>query len=133
MTQSSKWFNPGGGIRPELLNEEAEKIARSFLKKDDRGKQVGVTSSQLRRYFGEVKSLERQVVKPKVKMLRAKVAYGVGRDIKNSYRLESQYTNLQEYLSDCIQDIEEKNEFLAFAQQFEAVVGFYYGLSKGRV
>jgi len=138
----SHWYTDSGGIKPELLNEEAEKIAASLVRDSRRGdRKEGVTSSQLRRLYGEVKDLERRLdegqkwekILPLVKLLKAKVAYTVGRAIQKSKWDRREYENLQRFLETGIDAIESKEDFLAFCKQFEAVVGYYYGITKGSV
>ena len=135
---SDRWLTDSGAIKPETLNEEAERIAAGLFK-EDRGRPIGVTSSQLRRVFNEVKGLERQLetvgwenVNPMVKMLRAKMAYTTGRSPKFQAEREC-YEKLQAFVSGSVNEIQTEKEFRAFCKQFEAVVGFYYGMTKGRL
>lgn len=140
---NTHWFASPGAIRPELVNEEAEKIARSmvreFKNRQGESRPDGVKSSQLRRLYGEVKSLERRVasgqewatVKPMVKLLRAKTAYNTGRAVSRDRNSGNEYRALERFVNDSVAKIEEKAEFLAFCKQFEAVVGFYYGITNG--
>ena len=63
---NSHWLTDSGAIMPRLLDEEAEKIARGLVteRPGSRGgtpQKNGVSSSQLRRIYGEVKGLERQM------------------------------------------------------------------------
>jgi len=137
---NSPWLTDKGAIKPQLLDEEAEKIAGSLVEESSgqrRGapKQCGVSSSQLRRVYGEVKGLERQMdasgwerVSPMVKMLRARMAYTVGRSQRDDRNC---YVKLQRFIDDSVESIGSEQEFRAFCKQFEAVVGFYYGITKG--
>jgi CRISPR type III-A-associated protein Csm2 len=134
----NRWLDENMAIRPEALNEEAEKIAAGLFKQG-RGKAIGVTSSQLRRIFNEVKGLERQLgtigwdhVNPMVKMLRAKMAYTTGR-VPKFHEERACYEKLQAFVAGGVNEIQTEKEFRAFCKQFEAVVGFYYGMTKGGI
>ncbi len=138
---NSYWFNDQNAIKSELLNEQAEAVAETLIR-ENRGKYEGVTSSQLRKLYGEVKSLERRAqiseeswvqVKPLVKMLKAKTAYSAGRAIQKKRWDEKEYSKLKKYIFDSVDNIDELKDFDAFCKQFEAVVGFYYGITKGTV
>ena len=48
----------GKTILPELFDTTASKVAESFIGKNRAGKETGVTSTQLRRIFDEVKRFE---------------------------------------------------------------------------
>lgn len=140
---NTHWFASPGAIRPELVNEEAEKIARGMVKEggaqQGKASSDGVKRNQLRRIYGEVKSIERRLaagqewatVKPMVKLLRAKTAYNAGRAVERDKYSATYYRTLERFVNDSVAKIEEKAEFLAFCKQFEAVVGFYYGITNG--
>ena len=63
-------------IRPDLFNEFAEKIANSLAKispnpkKPDQPHRNGVTSTQLRKLFDEVKRYERLIINDEIKNCR---------------------------------------------------------------
>src|SRR5574344_2311262 len=89
-------------VRQELFNHEAEEIAKSFS--DDK---VGVTSTQLRRLFDEVKRFERLLdgtektwneQKPYIMMINSKVHYAVAR-AKKKEDSKTYYDNLQNFIS----------------------------------
>lgn len=134
-----KWFldEKKKTIRPELLDKDAQEEAKKWAKEKDRKTNNPIfTVSQLRKYFGEVKNLERQMmvlkkegwdtIYPMVKMLKSKVTYDMRRDnkIPNEFK---------EYIYNCVDSIKEIEDFKAFLKYFEASVGFYYGEGKGRV
>lgn len=126
----------GKHIRPELLNEEARKAAEMFIQKfngrvDDRN---SIKNSQLRKFFNEFKSLERQLdqqqgdveesfksVKPLVKMANAKVVYAQARKVVPQAFVD--------WLQKHVQAIDSARDFKAFLLHFEAVVGFCYGIN----
>ena len=82
-------------VRPDLFNEFAEKIANSLAKISPNPKNPnqpfrnGVTSTQLRRLFDEVKRYERLIIDdevkswesqyPYIKMIKSKVHYATAR------------------------------------------------------
>lgn len=124
----------GKHIRPELLNEEARKAAELFVVLNHTGKPTNdsIKSSQLRRFFNEFKSLERQLdqrqgdveesfksVKPLVKMANAKVVYAQARKVVPQAFVD--------WLQKHVQAIDTARDFKAFLLHFEAVVGFCYG------
>jgi CRISPR-associated protein Csm2 len=126
----------GKHIRPELLNEEASAAADAFIQKhngrvDDRN---SIKNSQLRKFFNEFKSLERQLdqqqvnvdeafksIKPLIKMANAKVVYAQARKV-----VPPAFVG---WLQKHVQAIETARDFKAFLLHFEAVVGFCYGLN----
>ena len=60
----SKYFDENGNIKKTLLSEEAEKAAHCFVSVDIRGKvdaKKSVSSAQLRRFYGDFKSLEKKI------------------------------------------------------------------------
>ncbi|MBI5367632.1 MAG: type III-A CRISPR-associated protein Csm2 [Planctomycetes bacterium] len=111
-------------IRAELLGEEAEARARELVGE-------GLNSTQLRRFFEEVRHLERvvhaqgfAVARPLVRMLAAKAHYAQGRGkIRDGFRL---------FLSQHAKAIADQKDFDAFVKAFEALVGYYYFLAPKR-
>lgn len=135
-----KYFDDKGNIRPELLGTESEKVAEKFVvrlpngKRDDRN---SLNSAQLRRFYGDLKNLERKLafrqqagkeadpflaVLPLVKMVRSKVAYA------SNPRNAKIPQAFKRWLDENIDAIETAEDFKAFMLHFEAVVGFCYGL-----
>jgi CRISPR-associated protein Csm2 len=118
-----------GNIRPELLNEEAERSAKSFAEGHDR-----LSTNQLRRFYGDFKQLEKKYktkagskekekvfneILPLVKMQRSKSEYALARKtITNGFK---------NFLVENIQFIDNWQKFEDFMLYFEAVVGFCYG------
>lgn len=103
-----------------------------------------INSSQLRRFFGEVKDLYRQYesqrastpadkweeiyasdIEPRFKMVRSKVAYATGR--QGGSKLPGEFAS---FLDEGIKRVSGGEQFRLFVQHFEAVVGFMYGLGK---
>lgn len=139
-------------IRPDLFNEYAEKVAKSLavvsLKKDERGNVIkdkkgnpienryGITSTQLRRLFDEVKRYETLIDDdnleswslqyPYIKMIKSKVHYTVARAKKREEKNSKYYDNLSAFISEGIDLIKSVKDYHIFVSLFEAVYGFYY-------
>ena len=58
------------------------------------------------------------------------MAYTVGR---SSHYDRKAYESLQRFIDESVKSIDSEQEFCAFCKQFEAVVGFYYGITKGGI
>lgn len=137
-------------IRPDLFNEFAEKVAKGFscVKNEEyfdkktqakKYKEVrnGVTSTQIRRLFDEIKRYERLINDddcsswekqyPYIKMIKSKVHYTVARSKKNGKREDAiYYDNLSQFISEGIDLIKSAKDYHIFVSLFEAVYGFYY-------
>ncbi|MDX1957333.1 MAG: type III-A CRISPR-associated protein Csm2 [Leptospiraceae bacterium] len=125
-------------LRSELLSKESEKFAEELLEDKIKGKSM--TSTQLRRYYGEVKNLERQLIslkinkekkeeawfsiEPMVKLLKAKASYDT-REGKSS-RLPDSFKN---FIHSAVNSIETEDDFKAFLKFFEACVGYYSAIA----
>ena len=112
-------------LRRDLLDEKAHELGKYFAKKDR------ISSSQLRNFFNDVRSLEARVkvedfqkVLPHIKMLKAKVAYAQGRNLVPF--------SFKKLISQCVDLIEDERDFGGFVKFFEAIVGFFYGEGGGR-
>lgn len=111
-------------IDPKLLDSKAH----------SKGKELqNITSHQIRRFFNEIKSLEKKKnvqgwdkVMPLVKMVKAKAFYATS-DNKADSRHRDDYKKWRAFLVDAIDSIEDQKDFEAFVKYFEAVIGFYYG------
>lgn len=130
-------------VRPDLFNEVAEKIAKSFATVEkyetDRGtkeNRSGITSTQLRRLFDEVKRYETLIDDdspeswkeqyPYIKMIRAKTRYTVARAKRRDAKNAKYYDNLSLFISEGIGLIQKAKDYHVFVSLFEAVYGFYY-------
>ena len=117
-----------GIIRKNLLDEEARKEMERFIEFYPDKKNVNtiksISSTQLRRFFNEFRSLEKKIntdnadafkkTLPLIKMVKSKVAYS-GNKIPHSFR---------KFLEININAIHDKEDFEAFMLHFEAIVGF---------
>jgi CRISPR-associated protein Csm2 len=112
--------------KTELFNEVAEHWANEIKMKK-------TTSTQLRNYYDKVLELYEKSkyltneefndkVLPFVKMLNAKVSYGVGRGVVSR--------KFQEMMKICINQVNNKKDLEIFKYFFEAVIGFYKGVEK---
>jgi len=130
MVQYYEEKNEQSVLRASLLDSEARKKAESL-------KKGGMTSAQLRRFYGEVKNLEKKAtdnetgeiseqkfltVLPMVKMMKSKVAYA------NNPSNKKVPDEFREWMDEHLDSIESHRDFRAFLLHFEAVVGFCYGL-----
>lgn len=119
-------------IRADLLDKEAENIASSFFSGNGR-RPMMVSSHQLRRFYNEIKNLEKQldhadweIVYPMVRMVKSKISYATA-DSKIRRDEQPLYRNFKDFLTGGIDSISDVKDFKAFCKMFEAVVGFYYG------
>lgn len=131
-------------IDPDLFDKKAESIAASFYgkKKDSNEKEIieGISITQLRRLFDEVKRFQ-QILEnangaeeaacwdaqlPYIKMIKSKVRYTIARMKKSKPNLRRYYENLSSFISQAIDLIKDKEDYLVFSSLFEAVYGFYY-------
>ncbi|MFO0827630.1 MAG: type III-A CRISPR-associated protein Csm2 [Phycisphaerales bacterium] len=104
-----------------------------------------IVSSQLRRFFGEVKELYRrfdaltrdkdasdaeaiyrQHIEPLFKMIRSKVAYASRQKAAGTVPVD-----FQRFIDHGVSQVSNPADFRRFVMHFEAVVGFLYG--KGKV
>lgn len=131
-------------IDPDLFDKTAESIAASFYgKKQDRnGREIieEISITQLRRLFDEVKRFQKiletangaeeaacwEAQLPYIKMIKSKVRYTVARMKESKPNLHKYYENLSNFISQAIDLIKDKEDYLVFSSLFEAVVGFYY-------
>jgi len=127
-------FNPQESLT-NLVDNLAEQQAKSL---------EILTSSQLRKFFGEVKDLYRrwkmlektagesnkleryqEVIEPQLKMLRSKAYYAIRlggqQQIPESFR---------DFIDKGIEKIKGPGDFEKFVKHFEAIVGFLYGLGR---
>ena len=129
------FYTENGDIIDTLFDTKAKEIASSFIGKDQYGKICGLTSSQLRKIFDEVKRFEGNFSsdkeadwikkKPYVKMIKSKVAYTIARNGAK----KGVWKNFEYFISSCIDKVESEKDYHVFLSLFEAVYGFYYELS----
>jgi CRISPR-associated protein Csm2 len=126
-------FYKDGKLNPDLFDSKAKEIAKSFTDGDN-----GVTSTQLRRIFDEVKRFEQILTisnnqwdkqLPYIKMIKSKVAYSVARAINKNYKDKEVYKNLEKFIIKSIDLIQKEEDYHIFVSLFESVYGFYYDLA----
>jgi CRISPR type III-A-associated protein Csm2 len=117
-------------VRPELIAEAARDFGRFFAEK---GKP---SSTQLRAFYADAKALETkmrgtgasvsaQAFKKHeylVRMLKAKVAYVYGKETGKFVSKE-----FNDFISRCVDAIQDERDFEAFMTFFESTVGFFFG------
>ena len=131
-------------IRSDLFNEFAERVAKSLAvviensnNKGPKEFRNGVSSTQLRRLFEEVKRYETLIKDddenswneylPYIKMIKSKVHYTVARAKRRcNERDDKYYDNLSFFISEGIELVNSVEEYHIFVSLFEAVYGYYY-------
>ena len=115
-----------GQIEPDLFSEKAEDLAKRIYKEqqDSRGKANKPT--QIRKFYDEVlrfngivktNPAEFENILPYLKMLNAKAAYAMGRDLVSK--------GFKDFISSSLNQIKDKNDFDLFVGLFEAFMGYY--------
>ncbi|MFO7734700.1 MAG: type III-A CRISPR-associated protein Csm2 [bacterium] len=133
-----KFYDEKGKVHPDLYDQKAQEVAQKliegkFNKKYNKTNYHGVSRSQLRKLFDEVKSIEKKLnnnswedVLPLVKMIKSKAAYNTSRMIKNEKANKKYYEFLNEFVKNGIDQVYEYRDYKTFCMFFEAVYGFYY-------
>ena len=122
----------------DKITDEAVEWTKSFgeyLQSDDsRNRGTGpLTSSQIRRFFGELKRIQADPVKYKeeIPMLKAKLAYAVGRDtttfrgqVQNKTKIKEFYEELEKGIN-YIRTENLKEDVIRFVKLVESIVAFH--------
>lgn len=118
----SKWVHES--ITPSIVGR-CETFGEYLAKKDNN--KEALTTSQIRRFFGEVKRIEMQaeVNLSDVAMLKPLIAYAVGRKTDKYGRCKSKIEDFYNEMSECISEIENKDDFKRFVKIFEAIVAYH--------
>jgi CRISPR-associated protein Csm2 len=116
------YFFENGHLKESLLTYFAEDQALAFVRER-------LNSSQLRKFYHEVKALEAKIAAggfeanaPFVKMMRSKVAYAC--PARGEKKIPESFA---QFLWQHIEQVRSERDFKAFCTVFEAVVGFFYG------
>jgi len=113
-----------------LVDSLAEKQANMIVEGEN------LNSSQLRRFFGDIKSLYWQLeqgvdyttrIEPRFKMMRSKAAYAHRTGQSPRSKISDAFYR---FISEGVSRVRNQDDFRAFVQHFEAVVGFLYGSGK---
>lgn len=127
------FFDSNGHISGDLLTTTAEKCADSIRAEQQtrNGPKPSLTAHQLRRFYGDVKDMERKVSTepnsfskhwPVFSMLKAKAAYAS--NPKNK-KIPAEF---RQFIDKCVDQVNgDEKAFKAFCLFFEAVVGYCYG------
>ncbi len=118
--EKAVYFDNKGNLDARWVDTEAEKVALNLGE--------GVKAAQLRKFYNEVKTLERMWITrgrtdeafaellPQVKILKAKAAYAKARGVASDH--------FHRWLSEHVNAVNTPKDFAAFLLHFEAVVGF---------
>lgn len=111
---------------PEILSGNIEKLVENAEKFGKYLGKNGLTTSQIRNIFSDVKKLgSYEKSKTELLLLRPKLAYVAGRHGKRTRVIK----DLQEVIDTCIKQVKDKNSFKNFRDFFEAILAYhkYYG------
>ena len=124
-------------IQQGIVNETVDwtKSFGEFLQSEQNGTKP-LTSSQIRKFFGELKRIQSDPnkFKSEIPLLKAKLAYAVGRDVQSAYQgrivYKTKLKELQEELDKGIGFIRVESEYLRndlnnFVKTVEAIVAFH--------
>ena len=127
------YYKTDGSLDPKWVDSKALAVARTLVMRNSYGKtdKDSIKSSQLRKFYADVKSLERTWeyqgcsdaaflgILPQIKILKAKAAYAQGRGV-----VPPAFT---QWMNSHVDAVSTAADFKAFLLHFEAVVGFCYG------
>ncbi|MBN2892497.1 MAG: type III-A CRISPR-associated protein Csm2 [Bacteroidales bacterium] len=122
------------------INEEIIEWAKSFAEKLTPSDKSKLSTSQLRKFFGEIKRIKADYKKNinDLPMLEAQLAYAVGRDKDEKGRNKTKIKEFYEELSKGIKAVrkgeeanekEKRNDFNNFVKIVESIVAYhkYFG------
>ncbi len=110
-------------IDPDLFSAKADAIAKIIY--DERSNKMN-KPTQIRKFYDEVlrfdsilkvNPAEFENLLPYLKMLNAKAAYAMGRDLVSK--------GFKDFISSSLRQIDDKDDFNAFSGLFEAFMGYY--------
>ena len=113
-------------IEPDLFSEKAEELAKKIYKEQLESKGKANKPTQFRKFYDEVLRFDSIVkanptefenILPYLKMLNAKAAYAMGRDLVSK--------GFKDFISYSLGQIHTKEDFDVFADLFEAFMGYY--------
>jgi CRISPR-associated protein Csm2 len=136
----SGFYESGGNVNSDLFDKTAGAVASSI---------IGVTGTQLRRIFDEVKRFEQLLDtssgdeedeqkiwkkhEPYIRMIKSKVSYTIARAINKANQADANgYRNLSKFITKCIDLVKDTHDYRVFVALFEAVYGFYYEKAPNR-
>ncbi len=113
-------------IEPDLFSEKAEELAKKIYKEQLESRGKANKPTQIRKFYDEVLRFDSIVkanptefenILPYLKMLNAKAAYAMGRDLVSK--------GFKDFISYSLEQIHTKEDFDVFADLFEAFMGYY--------
>lgn len=113
-------------LREDLIGKWADKVGKDFA-----SLRPELTTTQIRKFFNEIRSLEARVEenfddnKAIILMVKSKVAYAVGKKTSKTPR------EFKDFIDACIDKIEKEEDFNAFVKFFESVVGYFIFYKEG--
>ncbi len=123
-------------IKPELLDEKAEQVAK---------KMRDIPASQLRRFFGSVMDLKRRLevddklrenpepIRAELAFLKASAAYAAKRlNYEQNRNWQGDPLELVSFVTRHRNSVKDARDFEAFARHFEAVMAFHKIYGKER-
>ena len=110
------------------MNEYAECLAKKYAPRDEKEKNIKLTTSQIRNILDDVQRMKKEDIESgKHELLRPKLAYIAGKSDKNNYSIRG----LREILDFALQNVgKDFNKFENFRNFFEAIVGYHRFYSK---
>lgn len=113
-------------IDTELFSDKANKLAEDIYKEQQQSRGKANKPTQIRKFYDEVLRFDSMLktnpadfenILPYLKMLNAKAAYAMGRDLVSK--------GFRDFISTSLNQINDKDDFDAFASLFEAFMGYY--------
>lgn len=113
-------------IDPDLFSSKAEALAQKVYNGHQKSREKANKPTQIRKFYDEVMSVgsrlktnpnEFEMILPYVRMLNAKAAYALGRDLIS--------TEFKDFITGSLKQIKDKDDFDVFQSYFEAFMGFY--------
>lgn len=113
-------------IDPDLFSAKAETLAETIYREQQQSRGKANKPSQIRKFYDEVLRFDSMLktnpsdfenILPYLKMLNAKAAYAMGRDLVSK--------SFKDFISNSLNQIKDKGDFDAFAGLFEAFMGYY--------
>ena len=111
---------------PDILSGDVEKLVEDARKFGEYLGKNGLTTSQIRNIFSDVKKLDKyDTDKTNLLLLRPKLAYVAGRHGKKTRVIKE----LQEVIDACITQVKDNQSLKNFKDFFEAIIAYhkYYG------
>lgn len=121
----------------ELLGKEAEDLVKAVLKRCEKRRRPGeyeLTKTQMRRFYTEIKNIERLIVNvpdsqpvpntiySRIKLLKAKAIYSSNR--KGNASLPDEFCKFLSHYIDEIGSRDPKSKFVSFCLLYEAFIGY---------